>query len=243
MPVGVDEAGRGPVMGPLVICAVHVPDKEPLLEMKVADSKVISRKRRDILNDELVKFVSWSVMVIDASEIDEARDRMTMNRLEVLGFSSVIASLLNRKASVHPELPDDISVSFELVSEITGPIVVDAADVSESRFGEELRSEVERISDPEGLDIISKHKADRDDPVVGAASILAKVTRDRKIDEISNELGVPVGSGYPSDVNTRSFISRWVREKKDLPPHCRRSWETARKLLGSNLQPDLFSFG
>ncbi len=242
MPVGVDEAGRGPVMGPLVICAAFHPDRENLSDLGVADSKLISKKKRESLFDRLKGIMSWVVVVVPAEVIDEARKKMTMNRLEVLGFSSAVASLLNGEELLHQDLPMGVSLELSVGSQVSGEVVLDAADVDEERFGREISSEVREMIGNFDNPVISKHKADRDDPVVGAASILAKVTRDRKIDEISRSIGKDIGSGYPSDVNTRRFMSEWVRENGDLPPHTRRSWETSRKLLNANSQPDLFSF-
>ncbi len=145
-------------------------------------------------------------MVIPASDIDDLRNAMTLNDLEVMVFSRVIEKL-------KPDV-----------------VYVDAADVNEIRFGKDI---VERLSwKPQ---MISKHKADETYPIVGAASILAKTTRDEHVRQIAKELekslNLPLGSGYPSDPVTKKFLKTWVDTYGDLPPHVRRSWETAQKLL------------
>ena len=68
-------------------------------------------------------------------------------------------------------------------------------------------------------------------PAAAAASIVAKVERDREVETIEREAGVPVGSGYPSDPVTIGYLEEYLRVHRDLPPHTRRSWETARRML------------
>ena len=85
-----------------------------------------------------------------------------------------------------------------------------------------------------GAEIVSKHRADVEFPVVSAASIVAKVHRDRRMDVIEDELGVVIGSGYTSDYITRGFIEDWLDRNGTLPPHVRRSWKTSQKLMNLN---------
>ena len=245
MSIGVDEAGRGPVMGPMIVCALHHGDISSLVRMGVKDSKLLSPVKREEIYAVLSRTSSHSLLIIPAHCIDSSRERMTLNRLEVLSFSSVLASLLSGEELIHPELPGDVRMVLNRLpgEDVKGPIIMDAADVNEKRFGEDVAAALGSLADASGIPVRAMHRADMEYPVVGAASILAKVNRDRLIEEISAELGVPVGSGYPGDRNTRAFLERWVRENGDLPPHCRRSWETARKLLGDRDQTSLLSFG
>ena len=102
---------------------------------------------------------------------------------------------------------------------------VDAADVVEERFG---RNILERTTyRPE---MVCCHRADVKYPVVSAASIVAKVLRDRAIDEIQEAVGRPIGSGYSHDEVTIGFIKEWLKENGAFPPHVRRSWKTAKDL-------------
>ena len=134
------------------------------------------------------------------------RKVMTLNEIEVNAFSKVI-----------DKLKPDICY-------------VDAADVNEKRFGKNILS---RLSfKPK---IISRHKADDTYLVVGAASILAKTTRDeivRKIAaDLEKKLNLPLGSGYPADPITKKFLKTWVETYGKLPAHVRYSWKTAQKLM------------
>jgi ribonuclease HII len=213
-----------------------------LKEMGVKDSKILSPIKRQELMDAFQGVVSIGSIIIPAESIDNARKKMTMNRLEVLAFASSLASVIECGAVLHPDLPDGARSSYSGSSKGKGTIMLDAADVDENRFGREVGSELERLIGYPAPPIISKHRADGSDVSVGAASIAAKVIRDREIERIKAEIGADIGSGYPSDPVTRRFLSNWVREHGRLPPECRNSWETARKLLSKGKQSDILSF-
>ena len=207
---GVDESGRGPVVGPLVIAGVTFENDLELIENNVRDSKKIAPKRREILSKKIKESaVNYEITLISASDIDNMRKVMTLNEIEVNAFSKIIEKL-------KPDI-----------------CYVDAADVNNERFGKNILS---RLSfKPE---IISKHKADDIYPVVGAASILAKTRRDEEVQMIAQELekklDMPLGSGYPADPVTQKFLRKWVKTFGKLPPHTRHSWKTAQNLLKEN---------
>lgn len=204
---GVDESGRGPCFGPLVVAGILVENDLELVRIGVADSKQLTSKKREQLVPMIQKIVSkYEVIVLPAADIDDLRKTITLNELEVFVYSKIIEKLK----------PD---VCY-----------VDAVDVKEERFGRDILS---RLSfKPQ---IISKHKADERYPIVGAASILAKVTRDQHVRtialELEPQLNIPLGSGYPSDPVTKKFLQTWVEQFGSLPPHVRTSWETCQKLL------------
>jgi ribonuclease HII len=241
MPSGVDEAGRGPVLGPLVICALHSPDPEWLFDLGVRDSKITTAERRYHLYDILSERCSYSIVSIPAGTIDSARKGMTMNSLEVHGFSSVIASLILGKPVRHPDLPEPVTIEVIRGGMKIDRIYLDAADVDADRFGTGIGSELNDlgISIPE---IVSEHRADGKYPVVSAASIVAKVTRDRRIGDIAGSIGEDIGSGYPSDPVTRKFLEEWIRRFGDLPDFARRSWDTSKNLLRQIGQSRLTDF-
>ena len=200
---GVDEAGRGPVMGPLVVCGICIEDDQLLRDMGVKDSKKLTRSKRESLHEKLGGIIGGiEIIEVSAEEIDLLREEMTMNELEVRIFASVISKL-------RP------SVAY-----------VDSADVNEERFGREIQSQI-------GFEtqIISKHRADENYPVVSTASIFAKIRRDRSVREIEMDIGEPIGSGYPSDPNTIRFLESWLQRYDVLPPHTRRSWDTCSRLI------------
>lgn len=199
---GVDEAGRGPVMGPLVICGVCVRSDKKLKELKVRDSKQLSPDRREELDKAIRDIADIELIEVSASEIDSMRSRLTMNQIEAKMFSMIV----NRLS------PDDA--------------YLDAADASEAGFERMVCSELK--CRPR---VVSKHKADQLFPVVSAASIVAKVRRDLRMNEIADQLGQDVGSGYSHDKVTIAFIERYLDDNGDLPPHTRRSWDTSKNII------------
>ena len=204
---GADEAGRGPCIGPLVVAGILVETDEELVRIGVADSKQLTPKKREQLAPMIQKIVAkHDIIVLPASDIDDLRKTMTLNELEVFVYSKIIERL-------KPEI-----------------CYVDAVDVKEERFGKDILSHLSYTPQ-----IISEHKADERYPVVGAASILAKVTRDEHVRKIAQELepqlDLPLGSGYPSDPVTKKFLHTWVSRFGSLPPHVRQSWETCQQLI------------
>jgi ribonuclease HII len=212
---GIDEAGRGPVIGPMIIAGVNYHNDNILIDNNVGDSKKISSKRRV----ELAKIIkestpNFEIIKISASDIDDMRKIMTINEIEVNAFSAIINKL-------KPDI-----------------CYVDAADVNDVRFGENILSRLKIKTR-----IISKHKADSIYPIVGAASILAKTIRDEEIFKISKilqkKLNIPMGSGYPSDPVTTNFLNSWFKTYGFFPPYVRNSWKTAeniaKKYKNSNL--------
>jgi ribonuclease HII len=204
---GTDEAGRGPCFGPLVVAGVLVENDSELVRIGACDSKQLTPKKRETLAPMIKKIAQrYETIILPAEDIDDLRKTMTLNELEVFVFSKIIEKL-------KPEV-----------------CYVDAADVNEGRFGRDILSHL--TFKPQ---MISKHKADEHYPVVGAASILAKVTRDEQVRKIAQELepklNLPLGSGYPADPVTKKFLVTWVAQFGSLPPHVRQSWDTCKKLM------------
>ncbi len=200
---GIDEAGRGPVIGPMVISAVVVDEENvpKLEELGVKDSKRLTPKRRERLFDEIIKLLDdYVILELWPEEIDSRGG--TLNEFEVENFVKVLNSL-----KVRPDV-----------------VYIDAADVKEARFGEDIRKRLNFEAE-----IVAEHKADDKFVPVSAASILAKVTRDRAIEKLKEEYG-EIGSGYPSDPRTRAFLENYYREHGEFPPIVRRSWKTLRKI-------------
>lgn len=213
--IGVDEAGRGPVIGPLVVASVKLESElanQQLCDWGVRDSKKCTPKRRARLSDQLRKEFKYSIKSITAAEIDECRKTKTLNELEGAWFSEVVNSLS----------PDDDTT-----------VIVDSADANEETFKKYIA-----VNMPVNCEIISVHKADEAYPVVAAASIIAKFERDSQVQKIAQELNVNLGSGYPSDPITVNFLEKWIKEKRNLPPHTRHSWITAQRLLDKILHID-----
>ncbi|AGN01445.1 ribonuclease HII [Salinarchaeum sp. Harcht-Bsk1] len=222
MHVGIDEAGKGPVLGPMVCAAVGVADRSVLPD-GVADSKRLSPDRREALDAELRDDdrVAVGVAAIDVERIDDPET--DMNRLTVAGQAEAAVGLLG-------DAPDSTAECA---------VLADAGDTSETRFARRLADAVdERYSGDLDRSVDARHGADDDDPVVAAASIVAKVERDARVAEIAAEYG-DVGSGYPSDPTTREFLEAFVREQGALPGCARTSWQTCDDVLADVEQASL----
>ncbi|NJE61385.1 ribonuclease HII [Thermococcus sp. 21S7] len=200
---GIDEAGRGPVIGPMAIAAVVVDEKNvpKLEELGVRDSKKLTPKKREKLFDEIIALLDdYVILELWPEEIDSRVG--TLNEFEVENFVKALNSL-----RVKPDV-----------------IYIDAADVKEARFGEDIRKGLKFEAE-----IVAEHRADDKFVPVSAASIIAKVTRDRAIEKLKEEYG-EIGSGYPSDPRTRVFLENYYREHGRFPPIVRRSWKTLKKI-------------
>jgi ribonuclease HII len=203
---GVDEAGRGCVIGPLVVAGVMIrEEKLPVLaRLGVKDSKLLSAKKREALAVEIAGLAEKHVTVkLLPVEIDRAvksgRKLHKLNRLEAQTMAKIIEALK----------PDEA--------------YVDAADVVEERFKHHIQ---------EGLTfktkIVAEHKADRTYTVVSAASIIAKVERDREIAALTGEYG-DFGSGYLADPRTTRFLKRWLQAHDEYPNCVRKEWKPAKQ--------------
>lgn len=203
--VGIDEAGRGPVIGPLVICAYALPrkDLELLKKHRVKDSKTLSKRRRFELYAILISIAAdYQTKHLSAAEIDELRKNHTLNVIE----QKMMLKLAKK------------------IKQTPAEIYIDAADVNEKRFGKVFETEFPKAK------IISKHKADILYPIVSAASIIAKNQRDDEIAKLSEKIGENIGSGYPADPITKKFLNNYYRKHKKFPPCVRESWDTAKKI-------------
>lgn len=213
---GIDEAGRGPVIGPMVLaCAVFdLEGVERLAGLKVRDSKKVSPSRRRYLEPLIKKIaIEYGLAVVSPSEIDRLRKKKTLNEIEAIKAASLICSL---KA-------------------MPSKVIVDSADAVAENYRRMIESKIAEIKPGMKMpEIVSEHKADANYIEVGAASILAKVERDRQVGKLREKYG-NFGSGYPSDEKTKRYIKK-VLEKGILPDIVRKSWNTvsrgAQKKLG-----------
>lgn len=200
--LGIDEAGRGSVLGPLVIAGVVIPDrKENILDnMGVKDSKKLTPERREVLSRKLKKMFVWDTVVYSARDIDSLRAKgVNLNEIERKGMQELIL-----------KLDSDM-------------VIVDAVDVKPERFQDRL----ERATK---ANVKAEHKADDRYIEVGAASIIAKHTRDEAIAELNRDFADVggIGSGYPSDPTTKKFLSNY--SYSEMPDFVRKSWSTVAKM-------------
>lgn len=211
---GIDEAGRGPVIGPMVIsCVILDSNKIDYFRyIGVRDSKKLSPKQREKLFYKIIMEAKEMIIrIITPTEIDNAVwgiNVKNLNVLEALYISNIIAKLYSEVDKIY----------------------IDSPYQDTSKFLSLLKSFYPNISKYE---IIAENNADRKYIEVSAASIIAKVVRDQIINELKNKYG-DFGSGYPSDEKTRNFLLTWYKEKKDFPPIVRKSWKTIKNIVHRN---------
>lgn len=201
---GVDEAGRGSILGPLVVAGVSVRQSrlDRLREMGVRDSKLLTPQARARLVDDIKSVVDgFCIHAIDIAEIDESVLLKGLNRLEAKAMAHIISQIR------------------------ADEVYVDCCDTNPGRYRDYIASHLEKSPA-----IHSLHHADRINIAVSAASILAKVERDAAIQKLRKKHR-NIGSGYPSDEKTMLFIRNWVAHKKSAPVFARKSWKPMRLLL------------
>ena len=200
---GVDDAGRGSMLGPLVIAGISIDKKDiPKLSLLgVKDSKKLTSKTREALYKKIISIVdNYYIAKISPKSIDKSVQKHGLNQLEAKYMAKVITKL-------------DADTSF-----------VDSCDVNPQRFGKEISRQSNNKK------IRSYHHADSRFLVVSAASIIAKVTRDRAIDKLRK--GYDLGSGYPSDPKTIRFVESYYKNQKIMPIFVRISWKPTQKIIG-----------
>ena len=204
---GVDDAGRGCVIGPLIIAGVLMKEEniQKLVQLGVKDSKRLSPRKRETLAVEIKRIaLKHSVIKLPPKDIDEVvqtgRKLHKLNRLEAQAMAKIVELLK----------PD---IAY-----------VDASDVLEERF----RQHISELLSFE-VKIVSKHKADRKYPIVSAASIIAKVERDKEIVELKEKYG-DFGCGYPTDPKTISFLQQCLKKFEKYPDCVRKSWKPAKRV-------------
>lgn len=216
---GVDEAGRGAVIGPMVVAGVTFREKDmcELERLGVRDSKELSRKERAEKYGQVVGIAkSICICVVQTTEIDGHVSFNRLNHLEALAMAQVI---------------DNMNADS---------IFVDCCDVNQEKFKVNILSNLKRrIRIRKGkLDIFSFHHADSLHLAVSAASIVAKVIREEELGNIKR-FHQGIGSGYPSDKKTARFIKSWIDEAGVAPPFVRNSWLPVKKLLRERQQRQL----
>jgi len=201
---GIDEAGRGSIIGPLLIAGISIMKSEipKLQSIGVKDSKLLTQKARDKLYQFIIDIAdSICVYRIECDEIDKNVFLKNLNKME----AEVMAIVVN-------------NIQAET-------IYVDSCDVNPLRFKENIERRI--ASSPK---LYCLHRADVVNGVVAAASIIAKVERDRALQEIRN-VYPEIGSGYPSDSNTMNFIKMWIARYGQAPQFARKSWKPLKNML------------
>lgn len=209
---GVEEAGRGPVIGPMVmaICTIKEEEESKLTMMGVKDSKLLSPKERERLYPEIIKVVlDYKIRIVSPKQIDAALNDKILN-LNLL----------------------EANISAELINKLKpDKAILDCPSTNIPAYRNYVKSKVTSKTE-----IIAEHKADVNHPIVSAASILAKVTRDREIQELKYEIGENFGSGYPSDPMTVDFLEKNYEKYEKI---FRKTWASYQNVVKKKAQTNL----
>ncbi|KAM4749579.1 ribonuclease H2 subunit A [Rhinophrynus dorsalis] len=225
--LGIDEAGRGPVLGPMVygICYCPVSRKKDLEELKVADSKTLSEAEREKLFEKLnaaSDFIGWALHILSPNVISTSMQQRAKYNLNALSHDTAIGLIQHA-------LDSGVQLT-EVFVDTVGPA---------EKYQEKLKQRF-----PE-LEVTVRAKADSLFPVVSAASICAKVARDQvvkgwKFVEDLGEIDAAYGSGYPNDPKTKEWLARYLDPVFGYPQFVRFSWSTAQTILESKAAPVLW---
>ncbi len=200
MIAGIDEAGRGSLLGPLVMGCVIINDNDISLlrELDVKDSKMLKRSKRVFLYNK-IRSISNKVIVrkINVKSIDKRV--YSINRLE----ADMVIDILKHNT--------------------VDTLYIDSFDIRPKRLEEFITDKIDY-----NIKVYAEHKADINYPVVSAASIIAKVERDNAIDKL--RVYGNIGSGYPSDDLTIKFVKEWVIKHKRYPPFVRMTWKSIERI-------------
>lgn len=213
--LGIDEAGRGPCIGPLVMCGYLVDEKKipQLKKIGVKDSKMLTEKKRTSLEKKLKKIADDFILFnIPANKIDNIRSVTNLNRMEIERMQEMINLLSPDRA------------------------VIDALEANTKKFYKKVSENLNN-----GTELVVENFADKRYVVVGAASIMAKVCRDNEIKKLHKKHGF-FGSGYPSDPDTINFLKDLIKKNKELPHFVRKSWLTIHYLRTEKEQSKLMKF-
>ncbi len=217
---GGDEAGRGAVLGPLVVSIVSIAKgkEKKLSEIGVRDSKILTRRKREYLYDEIYAIANEiKVYKITPQEINEAmKNNISLNELEAMHFAKLVDSAKTQIQKLFLDSPDIIPERFGIRVSMYSQRPAKVHGV---------RSKAEENA----MRIVAEHKADSKYPVVSASSIISKVVRDREIAAIKKKLRIDIGSGYPSDATTISAI-RSNLENTALGSQLREYWQTLKSI-------------
>ncbi len=216
--LGIDEAGRGPVLGSMFIGGFLIDEKDTskLNDIGAKDSKKLSDKKRESIRAQLNDLGGVFLEEFTASSIDGMMDVMSINDIELKGFADVIDR-------AEPE-----------------KVIMDLPEPDGDRFIGKIKDLMD--TDHHELEFVAEHGADDEYPVVSAASIIAKSARESHVEDLHSKYGYDFASGYPHDKPTIQFIEKYIEQEGELPPETRKSWSTAQRLMNKSKQNSLGDF-
>lgn len=218
--IGVDDAGRGPVIGPMILAGVLV-GKSKIPELKklgVRDSKDLTPKRREFLAVKIKEIVDeFEVAIISPEKIDTSQDNgIKLNEVEAIACAKIINKLNNSDEKIK--------------------VLIDCPSTSIIKWKDFLKTKIKNLSN---LEIACEHKADKNHVAVSAASIIAKSTREKEMSKLRKKFGDEIGSGYTSDPLTQKFLEKNAHKHKD-DGIFRKTWITWKNASRNLKQRKLF---
>lgn len=218
--LGIDDAGRGPVVGPMVLagCLVTEETQKEFEKLGVTDSKKLTAKRREFLAEKIREMAeTFEIVLAYPDEIDgKNHDGIDLNKLEAIKAAEII---------------NKINKGYDKIK-----VVIDCPSVGIKKWDDYLRTHIENLSN---LEISCEHKADKNHMSVSAASILAKSTREAEMDKLKEQYGDEIGSGYCSDPTTCKFLEKYAQKHKNAGIF-RQTWETWKRACANLGQKKLF---
>ncbi len=201
--LGVDEAGRGSLIGDMFVAAVALgsEDLTTLAELGVRDSKKLSPTTRAKLFGVVV---SYSKYVFVKRFPPDLIDSNNINSLFVNAIRESVRAAYALGVEPSEIYIDSISDTQKVVNSLAGLI-------------------------RKNVKLVVEYKADEKYVAVAAASIVAKVLRDKCIDYLRSFYG-DFGSGYPSDPRTVKWVEELLASRSSLPSVVRLSWKTVKRL-------------
>ncbi|MDP3799960.1 MAG: ribonuclease HII [bacterium] len=198
--LGIDEAGRGCVIGPLFLGGFLISEEDYLIDklndLGVTDSKLLVAKKRESIAKEIKK-IAYGYKVIKISPADI--DKYSINELEIKYSAKLINHFLPNRTYL---------------------------DAPVSRAGiKKYCSSINHLCLNKKHKIIGANKMDSTNIAVAAASILAKSEREKYVKILKKTYG-DFGSGYPSDSTTIDWLRWWKAKKGEWPVIVRRKWQT-----------------
>lgn len=217
--LGIDEAGRGSVIGPMVLCGILVDEKDEkkLRKLRVKDSKQLTPKKREELAPKIEKIAVNTVIIrVPSCKIDANRIRgVNLNQIEAMKMADIINLTEPDKA------------------------IIDSPSYNSNKFRDYLWSKLEN----KNVKLVCENFADQNYPIVSAASIIAKVNRDQAIEELKNKVGFDFGVGYPHDSRTIEFLNKLAEDNGGkMPMYVRHTWDTVERILNEHSQMRIFNF-
>lgn len=204
--LGIDDAGRGPVIGPMILagCLLNPSTEKELKKLGVKDSKQLTTKRRDFLAEKIKeKAETFEIVIIPPKQIDsENKNGTKLNEVEAIACAEII---------------NKINKGYKKIK-----VVVDCPSVSIIKWQDFLKTKIKNLSN---LEISCEHKADKNHISVSAASIIAKDIREKEMFKLKEKYGEEIGSGYTSDPLTQKFLEKFAEKHKEEGIF-RRTWVT-----------------